>query len=220
MKINEHVGKGAFMISRKLEKTSRVKPTISFFSRKNSSMMFCESYLEVNALLKFEFDETVESYLTQPGSTQYLLDGVLRRYTPDVLVKYIFGDFVFWEIKPYKKTLSEKFLNKFEQLTSHFKDELNQPLRLMTSNEIKKGKSAANLSQLYPFLDWYQDELINQRVTSEVAVKLKITVQDLEMLVADYGQSPEYAWSMLAHKHFKFDETRLLIRTSTLEIAA
>lgn len=208
------------MILRKLEKTSRVKPTIAFYSYLNSAMMFCESKLEMDGLMKLEFDETVESYVTQPASYAYRFNGRLTRYTPDVLVKYKDGRYVFVEIKPFAKTQSERFIAKFNRLTLMFNDVIGHPFELWTCRDIRKAKRIPNLEQLYVFLNESLDDDINLLVLKDLNKVPNICVSRVEDVVAEYGQSPHYAWSMIAHQLFTFSNTKLLTRHSTLEIAA
>lgn len=47
-----------------------------------------ESSLERDLLQLLEFDDCVESYCEQPLTIEYMYEGTVRRYTPDVLVYY------------------------------------------------------------------------------------------------------------------------------------
>jgi hypothetical protein len=208
------------MILRKLEKTSRVKPTIAFYSYLNSAMMFCESKLEMDALMKLEFDDSVESYVTQPASYAYRVGGRLTRYTPDILVKYKDGRFVFVEVKPFAKSQSKRFTAKFNRLLQMFNETIGHPFELWTCRNIRKEKRIQNFEQLYVFLNEALDDDINARVLTDLKKSPDIRVSHLESVVAEYGQSPHYAWSMIAHQLFTFSNTNLLTRRSTLEIAA
>ena len=208
------------MILRKLEKTSRVKPTIAFYSYLNAAMMFCESKLEMDALMKLEFDESVESYVTQPASYAYQFNGRLTRYTPDILVKYKDGRYVFVEVKPFARTQSERFIAKFNRLTLMFNDVIGHPFELWTCRDIRKAKRIPNLEQLYVFLNENLDDDINLLVLKDLNKAPTICVSDVEDKVAEYGQSPHYAWTMVAYKFFTFNNTKQLTRRSTLEIAA
>lgn len=87
-------------LSRVLTRYSRVKPTISFYSRKNRCMQYCESFLESDACLIREFDPNIVAYLTQPESFGYPVNGRLLRYTPDCLVKTRDRGFYYDEVKP------------------------------------------------------------------------------------------------------------------------
>lgn len=208
------------MILRKLEKTSRVKPTIAFYSYLNSAMMFCESKLEMDALMKLEFDDSVESYVTQPTSYAYHVNGRLTRYTPDILVKYKDGHFVFVEVKPFAKSQSKRFIAKFHRLFQMFNETIGHPFELWTCRNIRKEKRIQNFEQLYVFLNEALDDDINARVLKDLKKVPDIRVSHVESVVAEYGQSPHYAWSMIAHQLFTFSNTNLLTRHSTLEIAA
>ncbi|WP_169303169.1 TnsA endonuclease N-terminal domain-containing protein [Thalassotalea mangrovi] len=73
----------------------RSNPIINFFSHKNGCHMWCETYLEEKHALTLEFDNSVRSYTSQPGSL--LING--KRYTPDFLVDYHSGKAEWHEVK-------------------------------------------------------------------------------------------------------------------------
>ena len=57
-------------------------------SLKNGRAPQYESSLERDLLQILEFNDDVESYCEQPVTIEYVHEGVVRRYTPDVLVYY------------------------------------------------------------------------------------------------------------------------------------
>jgi hypothetical protein len=208
------------MLTRKLDKTSRVKPTIAFYSRKNRSMMLCESRLEADALLQLEFNDNVLRYVTQPCSVTYHNHDTPRRYTPDVLVAYRDGTYRFLEIKPYSKAEKDKFTAKLLTLQSYFLEEIGHPLELVTDKEIRVGKSAVNLRLLYRFLDVSIDEETTKQVIQEAKALNKITVANVENLFANYGKDIACAWGLIANQKLKYNHKFLLNRASQLEVAA
>jgi hypothetical protein len=72
---------------RKIQPSTRsIRGQIS--SPKNGRASQYESSLERDLLQLLEFDDYVESYCEQPVTIEYVHEGVVRRYTPDVLVYY------------------------------------------------------------------------------------------------------------------------------------
>ena len=208
------------MLTRKLDKTSRVKPTIAFYSRKNRAMMLCESRLEVDALLQLEFDDNVLKYVTQPCSVTYQNRNPPQRYTPDVLVAYRDGTYKFVEVKPFDKSIKPKFDAKFLRLQSYFLEEIGHPLGLITDKEIRVGKSAANLRLLYRFIDVNADEKTMKKVLRKAKALDTPTVASIENIFASYGQNVACAWGLVANQKLTYNNKILLNRTSELEVAA
>lgn len=139
------------MTTRRLDRYSRVKPSIAFFSLKNGRMLYAESRLERDALYHLEFDISVMRYVTQPDTFAYQLNGADRVYTPDILVEYDGGRFEFIEVKPEEKTKIEKFSAKFSLLHQLFETQLLTPLIIWPSSYIRVGKQVENYQRLYRY---------------------------------------------------------------------
>lgn len=58
-------------------------------SQKSNRQINVESSLERDYSYLLEFDINVDSYVEQPVTIQYNANGVMKKYTPDFLVKYI-----------------------------------------------------------------------------------------------------------------------------------
>lgn len=133
---------------KKLDRKSRIKPTIKFYSYKNNIMLFCESYFEMDCCLYREFDSDVLAYTTQPMTYSYDYYGKTRTYTPDALVKYKDGTQEFEEIKPLQKTQDKKFIDKFEFLKALHQTIIKVPLVLNTG-KFESQVHKVNCYQLY-----------------------------------------------------------------------
>ncbi|HAS8506105.1 Tn7 transposase TnsA N-terminal domain-containing protein [Vibrio vulnificus] len=126
------------MYIRNLRKPSPNKNIYKFASSKNKQTILCEGSLERDCCYHFEYDSDVVSYESQPEGYYYEYDGKQLPYTPDFLVNYICGYCCFVENKPYGKTLSKEFKQKFESRRLAAKC-LGFDLILVTDRQIRKG---------------------------------------------------------------------------------
>ncbi|MBU1248541.1 MAG: TnsA endonuclease N-terminal domain-containing protein [Proteobacteria bacterium] len=77
---------------RKIPKNYRNVTGLVFNSKKRKMTAF-ESTLERDLYIILDFDWCVEDYEEQPVCIEYIdFNGVLRKYTPDVLIKYKNGN--------------------------------------------------------------------------------------------------------------------------------
>jgi len=70
-----------------------------FHSAKNSCSIYYQSSYELRAYIKLEEDSTVVSFGRCRFFVHYLLDGFVRRYTPDIMVEFVDGREVIIEVK-------------------------------------------------------------------------------------------------------------------------
>jgi DNA-binding Xre family transcriptional regulator len=201
---------------RKLDKTSRVKPSINFYSHKLHALQYAESILETDAYLHLEFEPTVKRYLTQPCSFKLNINNRKTRYTPDALVEDIYGNYFFLEVKPSSKLQEDKNSEKFSQIKSYFEEELNVPFRILTEKDIRVGKLTQNLQQLYVFLDVALDNATTKKIVNTLPEK--VTVKTLEQVCHQFHQLPHYAWALIAHGYFNFHFEEMLTRSTLISV--
>ena len=202
-------------VDRNFGKANTHKADIKHFSPKLGAMISCDSYLEKKQCLVLDLNPDVISYMTQPDSTYYEFNGAICRYTSDKLVKTN-GGYEFWEIKPFTKTLSDEFKQKYKVLKTHFRDVLKVPLKVVTEEGMTKREFISNCQVLSAYINQYQDEDITNRILSDLSHLQNPRVLDAEIIATEYGQSPDYVWSMLAFKKLKFDHDLLIDRGTKL----
>lgn len=193
------------------------KPDIKHYSPKMRAMLSCDSVLEKTKCLVLDLTPEVISYMTQPDSTYYEFEGAICRYTPDKLVKTENG-YEFWEIKPHAKTLSGEFKQKYEVLERHYSDVLKVPLKVVTEEGMTKREFISNCQVLSAYINHYQDDDITNRILNDLSQLQSPLVLDAESIATEYGQSPDYVWSMLALKKLKFDHDLLIDRGTKLSM--
>lgn len=138
------------MYTRNLRKPSPSKNIYKFASRKNRSTIMCESGLEFDACFHLEFSSSIVAFESQPKGIEYVLDGKVRRYTPDFRVVKSSGEIEFIEIKPERIHSSEKFRNEFEQKKVAY-SQIGYKLILVSEKQIRNQHLLSNLKTLHRF---------------------------------------------------------------------
>jgi hypothetical protein len=210
------ISSGKLELKRKLSRTSRVKPSIAAYSEKNKFMQYVESKLELDAMMRLEFDTSVKSYLTQPCSVYLEIDGKRRRYTPDTLVETIDGDYYFVEVKPKNKADKPEFIHKFEQITDYFKNEVGIEIKLLTDDVIHCNKLISNLEQLYPYISMPMKPRINDRILN--MINEPMAIKDIEIICRKFAKTSNYVWGLIANGFFNFNNSTVLKRTDIITV--
>lgn len=203
-----------FELKRKLDKTSRVKPSILHYSHLGCLMAYAESHNEGKHLLTFEYDKKIKHYLTQPATFTIEVDGKMVPHTPDVVVIYHDGTVEFIQIKPEKKAKDKEYSRRFKQIVKFFKTELGVPYTLRTESSFGKGKYIENLQQLYLFLDVKLTTGTTNKIMDELPHDL--TISALEHLCIKYKKTDIYAWALIAQGYFNYDCSTILTKQSSI----
>lgn len=192
------------MYRRPLERTSPIKPTWTFPSAKNQRAFYCESKLEVDALLWLEFDDSVVAYDTQFESFQYECLGRMRRYTPDVRV---------WhegvtrprivEVKP-ERHCKKPVLQHKHAVLSHFFSKRNEDFCLMTDKDIYQGAAIDNFRTLFLYLSEPLSPVVVKSFLSEYE-GTRCTLEDLRNRLKNNGYSLACLYQLMARGYIEFD---------------
>tara|TARA_R110002124_G_scaffold65577_9_gene179340 strand:+ start:455 stop:1084 length:630 start_codon:yes stop_codon:yes gene_type:complete len=199
---------------RTLPRTSRVLNITHFYSIKNRKSIYCESKLERDVMLTLEFDTNILAYTSQPLSINYELNDKEIRYTPDLLVQTVTGDFYFIEVKPHSIFQLEKNKQKFAFLRAHFRNRYQRELQLMRCHDIYIGAKIPNLDSLYRFKKF------------NVTQAAKVLFDELPSVIDStiYRQLRRHEnkhrfndfMTLLAHDFFNFDITKNFESTQSL----
>lgn len=204
-------------LARQINKATIVKIARNSFSLKSNSMQYMESMTESDVCLLLDFDPDVESYCTQPDSFHNdTNEPGWRRYTPDVLVKYKDGSFVFIEIKPHSKTQSEQFLTKHALHKRIIQERTGHKLKLFTEPQVPKHK----LTQCHQLKVFFHCELItnvNEAVYMFLAEVGSATLGEIETLCVKRGAPNNYPMVMLAHQLLRCVDVEVITRGSRVE---
>lgn len=85
-----------------------------FFSKKNNKSIHFRSSYEKTFLVLLENADEIKEYIVEPFSISYFLQGLEKRYTPDVLITYHSGVKHLVEIKPAALSRTHINLLKFK----------------------------------------------------------------------------------------------------------
>jgi hypothetical protein len=86
----------------------------NFYSKKNNKQLFFRSGLESEFYKCLEKSNQIQKYTVESLEIEYVYEGKLRRYIPDILVEYTSGKKELWEIKPKNQTKMPKNLAKWK----------------------------------------------------------------------------------------------------------
>lgn len=206
------------MTTRRLDRYSRVKPSIAFNSIKNGRMLYAESRLERDALYHLEFDDSVVSYVTQPETFSYQLNGSDRVYTPDILAQYRDDRFEYIEVKPDKKTREDSFISKFGVLQQLFRQQLQTSLRLWKSSAIQISHRIPNYQRLYR----YRHLTCPQSAYAQLISHYPDNTLSFRQLILHCQQlklSDTTPLQLIAHQLYEFDLDRPLLPETSLRRA-
>lgn len=130
-----------------------------FASCKNRRMVRCESLLEMHFLYLAEFARNVVSFDEQPLTVSYRLNGWLRRYTPDFVLRWRDGSQWFVEVKPAELLSLPRNQEKFACVAEHFRrggdtfitmseHEIRHPVRMPLVRDLLRLRDEAALASL------------------------------------------------------------------------
>ena len=203
-----------FELKRKLDKTSRVKPSILHYSHLGCLMAYVESHNEAKHILTFEYNKSIKHYLTQPATFTIEVNGKKVPHTPDVVIIYHDDTVEFIQIKLEKKAQDEEYKSYFKQLVKFFKEELGVSYTLRTEASFGEGKYIENLQQLYLYLDVELSTETTNKIIAELPSAL--TIHELEQLCVKHKETDVYAWALIAQGHFEYDCKTILTKQSQI----
>ena len=214
---NNHSPSRYPMSTRRLDRHSRIKPSIAFSSHKLQRMVYAESRLERDALYMLEFDDSVVAYVTQPETFGYQLHGKARVYTPDILIKRKDGQYQFVEVKPEVNTKDEKFVDKFLFLQHLFDNEIGIPLCILTDSQIRLGSRISNYRHLYQALRMPAPLKEFAQLKAEFDLN-GISYAELYQYCQQLALPASTPKQILAHGLLRFDITTKLSPATLLEV--
>lgn len=132
---------------------SAVTNIFRFVSCHKPDPITVEGYNEFIACHYFEFSTQVIDFEAQPQRFAFPLENSNRPliYTPDFLVRMHDQQEVYFEIKPYSITLTDKFRQKWALLQKAF-DERGLTLELVTDRQLMRGEMAENLKLVHRYM--------------------------------------------------------------------
>lgn len=124
------------------------KQTTVFPSRKNGSLIICETRLEADACFHWEQDRNVIAYREQPERLHVLVEGKAHTYVPDFVVQYADRPIRFVEVKPDNVFQKPKSLALY-QAAKQLVESRGADFELLTERQIRRQPLLNNLIQAY-----------------------------------------------------------------------
>ena len=189
------------MYIRNLRKPSPNKNVFKFASSKVSNVIMCESTLEFDACFHHEYNDSIESYGSQPEGFKYEFRGKSLPYTPDTLILNKNDIEIYHEYKPYSKISSPLFREKFAaRRAASLK--LGRDLILVTDRQIRVNPILNNLKLLHRYSGVYGVNNVQEELLKLIQMSGAIKLNDVS---AEFGLSIGEARSFLyalIHKGF------------------
>lgn len=166
------------MYIRNLRKPSPNKNVYKFASTKVSSVIMCESSLEFDACFHHEYNDSIESFGSQPEGFKYEFMGKSLPYTPDALILYTNKAQKYHEYKPYSKIASPLFRAKFAaKRDASLK--MGIDLVLITDRQIRVDPILSNLKLLHRYSGVYGISSIQNDLLSFIRTSGAIKLNDV-----------------------------------------
>ncbi|MCL1092803.1 TnsA endonuclease N-terminal domain-containing protein [Shewanella kaireitica] len=185
------------MYIRNLRKPSPNKNVFKFASAKVSETIMCESTLEFDACFHHEYNETIETFGSQPKGFYYCFEGKRLPYTPDALLHYIDGTTKFHEYKPYSKTFDPIFKAKFVA-KKEAAQALGTELILVTDKQIRVNPILNNLKLLHRYSGIYVVSDIQRELLQLIQNSGKIQLDDVaDEYALSVGETRSFLYSLI-----------------------
>ena len=205
---------------RKLPKKSTHKNLIQFHSHKNQKHMFCESYLESDVYLTFEFLKNIVSYTVQEFRVQFDLDGRPSTYTPDAKV-ILHDDYhskgVIVEVKRTEELIKPKVWRKLRRARQEFVAE-GYGFVICKDSDFQVQPRLNNLRLLYRYRDSLPEQETQNLIYDRVRGNDDVTIGELNKLVKQRGGLDTNAYAMASRGLLKLDINQVITPNSLVSL--
>lgn len=167
-----------------------------FPSKKSGRSLHWESQLERDRMFMLEFDPEVLSFKEQPKTYNVIVNGELRRYTPDLEIITRTGTVV-EEVKPADKVA--QYTELFRAMPDVLADE-GKFFSVVTDQDIRREPYLSNIKNILWFRHFKLPTALIDRVMTDVAQLTSPRFGQLKELLSGYGTEPAAPWSFLAHQ--------------------
>jgi len=157
-------------------------------------MVHWESQLERDRFYLLEADPAVLEFYEQPRTYELYVEGVLRRYTPDIEVRYA-NEVVIEEVKPSDKVNLDMAL--YEVFASYMAKR-GMRFKIVTEQEIQQQPRLDNVKCLYRYAQHSMDHRALKALISSVSAVRPQNFQDLKHLASEVSEDPALPWAFLA----------------------
>lgn len=206
-------------LARRIRRSAPIFIKGQFISAKNRKTLHFESFLELTALLHFEFDSTIIFVDTQPLSITYLVKGRMVRYTPDIFVVCIDENGqerrIYVEVKNASRFEQRENEIKFDTLKAVF-EKHGKEFHKFDENELSRTK-LKNLELLYQGVSACDG--LAQNVPAILSLlPAEISLGEARKAIINAGFYENHLHYLLFNKYYLVDLENKLSLTSLLRL--
>lgn len=186
-----------------------------FPSTKSNRTLHWESQLERDRMYHHEIDPQVCSFREQPKTYKLIVDGVLRRYTPDLEVIYHSGATIIEEVKPSERVSKEVRL--YQAMAAALEDS-GIRFRVVTDTEIRRQPYLQNVKYLLPFRHFDVSEDAIECIADLFRTVRKIPFGQLHEKLSGKGLTITFLWALIAQGKLLADLEQVLNDETPLKL--
>lgn len=181
--------------TRTLSNAGHLRVLVAVASPKAIGEMPAESLVEYDGLTELLADPDVVSAQVQPETFELYVDGVWRKYTPDVRFVRRDGRIGFREFKHSKQDLDEELKVKLDAARSAL-EAGGYEFEVRDASEIRRGYRIYNLRLLKRYATWPTSKEFQRRVWEFVGGAADMCLQDVRDFVGGdkYGSLYRMLW--------------------------
>ncbi len=200
--------------ARKKLRTNWIFEQFTLPNPKTGEPIRTEASIEHDYVLKAFFTPSILHISTDIDSINS--ESQNRRYTGDIKV-YEEGEGLYYiDCKDSESMQRQKNIDKFDALGDEF-DDAGSKLEVVTEEQIRSGYLIANLKRFYIYLSMPKPEdAVIETIIKCVEGKMRITLGELKVLVAEKGISMRPVWYCLAHKLIQTNLEKYITKKSIL----
>ncbi|WP_088328529.1 TnsA endonuclease N-terminal domain-containing protein [Lacimicrobium sp. SS2-24] len=201
-------------LTRPIKRKGPVFATGYFATSKNIHRLYFESFLELSAMLHYEYDPTVDFIDSQPASFELQVGNKIVRYSPDLLIRRMPNELVYVEVKPTNKLKKKKVRNKHAALRIALK-QLGREFVEFTEEDIPNTRYK-NLELLHQGASSYQGAIPNVNDALVALPQECTTVGDALSSLSSSGLHQNMLHYLLFKQYFRCDLDKPLTNDSVI----
>jgi len=180
-----------------------------FPSLKMAKMIGCESRLEADAALLFEWTPEILRYYPQPCHV-YPSDGVNTfRYTPDFLLEFVDGRTAYVEVKPQNKLANPTLRQRLTDIDRYFRRS-ERTFHILTEITVRDAILKNNVRRLQYHARHLPKNIEFMETYHRLVVRTDLTFGEVQSAFDD----PRDAYRLLSNRWLAFD-IELPLRSDT-----
>lgn len=186
--------------TRTVTNAGRLRVLVAIASKKAVGELPAESLVEYDGILELLWDPDVLSVEAQPETFTLYVDGIRKKYTPDVRFVRRDGRIGYREFKLSKEDLDDETRAELEAARQALEVD-GFEFEVRDASEIRRGFFVDNLRLLKRYAEWPTSDAFQRRVWEFVGHEQTLPLQDLRDFVggAGFGALYRMLWDQQLH---------------------